>query len=224
MKNKTLKELKILFVEDEENLSRLVKNAIGENFHTFAIAKDGLEGLELFEKIKPDIVITDIMMPRMNGLEMAKKLKELNDDCFIIILSAFSEKEKLLGAIDVGVAKYFLKPYDIDELLEYLNSIAYKFFKKNLQLVDGFTFSKNTCRLYKNDRFAQLTKNEIKFLSMFAENQNEIIDDETIKKNLWGNESSDERLRTFIKRIREKTSKNIIKNIKGVGYKLNTML
>ena len=117
MKKRTLKELKILLVEDEESLARLLKEAIGDSFHSFTLAKDGVEGMELFKKIKPDIVITDIMMPLKSGLEMAKEIREVNATIPIIVLSAFSEKEKLFGAIDAGVSKYFLKPYHAEDIL-----------------------------------------------------------------------------------------------------------
>lgn len=221
MKNRALKELKILLVEDEENLARLLKDAIGDNFYSFTIAKDGLEGIELFKKIKPDIVITDIMMPILSGLDMAKELRQINPTTPIIILSAFSEKEKLFSAIDVGITKYFLKPFDTDELLEYISSITPKLANKLVKLFDGFVFNKTTNSLYKHERYIALTKNDIKFLSLLLENQNRAIDDAAIKESLWGGDASDERVRTFIKRFREKTSKHLIKNIKGFGYQLS---
>ena len=68
MKNKALKNLRVLLVEDEENIARLLKGAIGDSFHSFTIAKDGKDGIEKFLQISPDIVITDINMPRMSGL------------------------------------------------------------------------------------------------------------------------------------------------------------
>ncbi len=220
MKNKILKELKVLLVEDEENIARLLKEAIGDSFHSFIVACDGVEGRELFIKIKPDIVITDINMPRLSGLDMAKELKQINSDIPVIILSAFSEKEKLFSAIDVGVTKYFLKPFDPDELLDYINTLAPKLGNKHMELSEGFVFNKTTNALYKKDRFVALSKNEIKFFSLLLENMDSIIDDQTIKEVLWGGEVSDERLRTFIRRIRAKTSKKLIVNVKGVGYKL----
>jgi len=106
MRNKFLKSLKILLVEDEEKLSSLLKSAIGDNFHSFLLAKDGNEGLQIYKKVLPDIVITDIMMPNKTGLEMAKEIKVINPNSKIIILSAFSDVEKLLSAIDIGVVKY----------------------------------------------------------------------------------------------------------------------
>ncbi|XPV53876.1 MAG: response regulator transcription factor [Halarcobacter ebronensis] len=108
--------------EDEENISKLLKSAISEYFYSYTVAKDGVEGLEKFKKISPDIVITDIMMPNLDGLDMTKQIKQINEDIPIIVLSAFSEKEKLLKAIDVGISKYFIKPFDPEELLEYLTS------------------------------------------------------------------------------------------------------
>lgn len=220
MKNRALKDLKVLLVEDEESISRLLKEAVADSFYTFLIAKDGLEGIALFKKLKPDIVITDIMMPRMSGLEMAQELRKINPDIHIIVLSAFSEKEKLLSAIDIGINKYFLKPFDTDELLDYIQSITPKLSDRLIKLDDGFVFNKSTNSLYKKDRFVPLTKNEMKFLSLLLDNQESIIDDTLIKKNLWEEDVSDERVRTFIRRLRAKTSKKLIKNVKGVGYQL----
>lgn len=220
MKKRTLKELKILLVEDEESLARLLKEAIGDSFHSFTIAKDGVEGMELFRKIKPDIVITDIMMPHKTGLEMAREIREVNTSIPIIILSAFSEKEKLFGAIDAGVSKYFLKPYHAEDILEYINSITSKIQNRVVKLNECFIFNKTTNSLYKNDKYVALTKNEIKFLTLLLQSKNKTLDETSIKESLWGSEASDERVRTFIKRLREKTSKNLIKNIKGFGYQL----
>jgi DNA-binding response OmpR family regulator len=136
------------------------------------------------------------------------------------VLSAFSEKEKLLSAIDIGINKYFLKPFDTDELLDYIQSITPKLSDRLIKLDDGFVFNKSTNSLYKKDRFVPLTKNEMKFLSLLLDNQESVIDDTLIKKNLWEEDVSDERVRTFIRRLRAKTSKKLIKNVKGVGYQL----
>ena len=220
MKDRALKDLKVLLVEDEESISRLLKEAVADTFYSFLIAKDGIEGIALFKKLKPDIVITDIMMPRMSGLEMAQELRKIDPDIHIIILSAFSEKEKLLGAIDIGINKYFLKPFDTDELLDYIQSITLKLSDRLIKLDDGFVFNKSANSLYKKDRFVPLTKNEMKFLSLLLDNQDSVIDDTLIKESLWEEDVSDERVRTFIRRLRAKTSKKLIKNIKGVGYKL----
>jgi len=223
MKNKFLKSLKILFVEDEEKLSLLLKNAIGDSFHSFLLAKDGNQGLEIYKKVLPDVVITDIMMPNKTGLEMAKEIKAINPNSKIIILSAFSETEKLLNAIDVGVVKYFIKPFDPDELLEYIASLQESFGERAIQLRDEYIYNKTKKTLYKKSRYVALSKKEKQFLELlleYYEKEIYVVSDTVIKKNLWEDEASDDRLRTFIRRFRTKTSKELIKNIKAEGYQI----
>jgi len=223
MRSKFLKSLKVLLVEDEEKLASLLKSAIGDNFHSFLLAKDGNEGLELYKKVLPDLVITDIMMPNKTGLEMAKEIKNIHPNSKIIILSAFSEVEKLLSAIDTGVVKYFIKPFDPDELLEYILSLEEVIGKKLVHLQDGFTFNKTTKSLYKDKKYITLSKKEILFLELLLKNQEEkstLSEYEDIKKSLWSEKVSDERLRTFVRRFRDKTSKEFLLNVKGQGYQL----
>ncbi|MCK5111444.1 MAG: response regulator transcription factor [Arcobacteraceae bacterium] len=221
MDNNFLKELKVLLVEDEENLSQLLKNAIGDNFDSFTVANNGKDGIEKFKKISPDLVITDIMMPVLTGLEMAKELKQINPNISIIILSAFSDKDKLLNAIDVGVVKYFIKPFDPDELLNYIISISSTLGSNLILLAEQFKFNKVTGSLYKNNKLVPLSRKEKDFLQLMAQKSPEVINDVCIKSVLWKDEEvSDERLRTFIKRLRIKTSKRLVQNVKGQGYQI----
>lgn len=227
MSSKILKGLKVLLVEDEDKLASLLKNAIGDSFYSFFMAKDGTEGLDKFIKLTPDIIITDIMMPNLTGLEMAKEIRKIDENIPIIILSAFSESDKFLDAIDIGVVKYFIKPFDPDELLDYIESIGKKIGTRLIKLSDGFSFNLTTKNLYKNTRYISLSKNESKFLQLLLEefeDDNNIIDEEMIKKSLWENkEVSSDRLRTFIRRLRAKTSKDLVLNIKGQGYQINRL-
>ncbi len=223
MRNKTLKSLKVLLVEDEEKLSSLLKSAIGDSFYSFAISNNGEEGLEKFIQMQPDIIITDIMMPKMTGLEMSAEIRKISKDIPIIILSAYSEPEKLLNAIDVGVVKYFIKPFDPDELLEYISTLAQSFESKTVELKEGFSFNSTTNSLYKNSRYVSLSKNENKLIKFLIENyvQDRMVEDKVIKNIVWENEEvSDERLRTFIRRLRVKTSKELLLNVKGRGYQI----
>jgi len=224
MKSKFLKKLKVLLVEDEETLSSLLKNAIGDSFYSFFVANNGKEGVEKFIELSPDIIITDIMMPDMTGLEMAKEIKKIDSKVPVIILSAFSETENFLDAIDIGIIKYFIKPFDPDELLEYIESLEDIIGNKIIILDSGFTYNKTKKRLYKDTRYVKLSKKENDFFELLMQNYEEdvrIVSDDVIKNNLWKDEEiSDERLRTFIRRLRVKTSKNLVLNIKGQGYQL----
>ena len=215
-----LKELKILFVEDEVNISKLLKDALSDYFFSFTVAYDGKEGLEKFKKVNPDIVITDIMMPNLDGLEMTKEIKKINENTPVVVLSAFSDKEKLLKSIDTGITKYFIKPFDPEEVLDYLITLAKKLNKNRIiYLNKHFSFDINTNNLFEEDKLVNITKREKKFISLLLENKSKITSVEEIKGKLWDEENvSDERLRTFVKRLRVKTSKELIKNIAGQGY------
>ena len=215
-----MKNLKVLIVEDEIDLANLIKSSIKELFFKVVTAKDGLEAIKKFDSFKPDIIISDIMMPNLNGLEMSKKIKEKNSETPIVILSAHSHKDMLLEAIDLGISKYFIKPFDIEEFIEYLKDLSKKINKnKSIKLKDDFVFDFNNLSLYQNDILVNLTKRERQFLALLIENKNSYVTTFDIKKTLWENEIvSDERLRTFIKRLRAKTSKELIENVSSCGY------
>lgn len=224
MNKELLKTLKILIVEDEKRLAQLLKDAISDSFFSVVIAKDGEEGLKKFKTFKPDIIITDIMMPICDGLQMTQKIKELDEFIPIIVLSAHSEKEKLLKAIDLGISKYFIKPFDPEEVIEHINKIAPKLNKqKRVNLKDEYIFDNNSMSLYKKTLLITLTKREKEFIYLLIKNKNSIVSSSIIKKSLWTEEVNDERLRTFIKRLRLKTSKDLIENISSQGYLISVL-
>ena len=222
--NKILKTLKILIVEDEKKLASLLKESILDSFFKVIIAKDGDEGLKKYNSFKPDIIITDIMMPFCDGLEMTQKIKELDENIPIIVLSAHSDKEKLLKAIDLGINKYFIKPFDPEELLEHINKLALKLNKqKQSKLKEDFIFDNNSLSLYKNNTLISLTKREKELFYLLIKHKNQLVTSQDLKENLWNSEVNDEALRTFIKRVRIKTSKDLIENISGQGYLISVL-
>ena len=220
-----LSKLTVLFVEDEQDIRDALEGAIGDEFTKFIVARDGEDGLKKFKKYKPDIVIADIMMPVMDGLMMSKQIKHLSRQTPIVILSAFSEKERLLGAIDAGIDKYLIKPIDPDELLKTLKIISKELLAHN-DVVDlglEYQFDKNRRVLVKEGTTIFLTKKELLFISILVKNLGVFVLHEEIKKYVWTNKKvTDSAIRTFIKRVREKTDKEFIKNIPGLGYKINT--
>ena len=213
-----MKSLKVLIVEDETKLANLIKASIKELFFKVNIAKDGIEGLKKFQSFKPDIIISDITMPNLDGLEMCQRIRE-ESNIPIVILSAYSQKEKLLKAIDLGINKYFIKPFDIEEFLEYLKNLSKNIKKiKTYKLKDNFVFDNNSVCLYKDEILINLTKREREFLNILINNKNSLVKKEDIKTLLWNEDVSDERLRTFIKRLRLKTSKDLVENVSSQGY------
>jgi len=123
--------MSLLYVEDDlfirQQFSRIIQRMVGKLF----VAENGQEGLDMYRMEHPDIVLTDIEMPKMNGLDMAEKIKELNHDQSILIMTAYNQDDKFLRAIDIGVDKYVVKPVKISQLKNSLFTVAKQiFFKK----------------------------------------------------------------------------------------------
>ncbi len=217
-----LVKMRVLLVEDEVTLAKLLKEAIGDYFAEFVIAHDGIEGLDAYRRLKPDIVITDITMPKMDGLQLASAIKSEDPDTPVIILSAYSDKQKLLGAIDAGVVKYFIKPFDPEELLSYLCELAERIKKQSrIKLLEPFEYDLQSEQLFKKGVLVHLSKRESRFIAQLLHSPNHYLSNEAIKTALWGDEEvSDDRLRTFIKRVRQKSDRRLIENISGQGYLL----
>ncbi len=217
---KNLKQLKILIVEDEASIAQLLYDAVADYFKECRMATNGYEAIISHDLYEYDIIITDINMPHMDGLEMTKKLKLLNPDLPIIVLSAYSDTQRLLEAIDLGVIKYFIKPFDPDELLEYLVKISSKLVDTNtIRLKDDFIYNTQTKKLYLDDEIVNLSVREQKFIDALIRSRDDILCEDDLKLLIWNDSDvKKERIRTFVKRVRQKTSKNLIKNIPTRGY------
>jgi len=118
--------LKLLYVEDNKDARELTLGILEDFFNNIVVACDGKEGLELFKKLEIDIVIIDINMPIMNGLEMISKIREVDDDLLIFILSAYNENKFLKDSIKLGVNGYLFKPMKISQFIEMLQKIVQK--------------------------------------------------------------------------------------------------
>ncbi|EAI7225998.1 butyrate response regulator transcription factor BumR [Campylobacter jejuni] len=218
------KELIILVVEDEIKTRESMINILSERFSKVIGAQNGDEGLKKFKKFKPDLVITDIAMPIMDGLDMAREIKEISDDVPIVVLSAYSEKERLLRSIDIGIDKYLIKPVDIEELFKVLDYLIGEKIEVNMlvKISEEYQFNKTKRTLIYNGEEIVLTKKELAFISLLLKQPGALVLHEDIKKNVWiGEHVSDTAVRTFIKRVRDKVGEDFIKNVPSLGYKIN---
>ncbi|EAK3930649.1 response regulator transcription factor [Campylobacter jejuni] len=218
------KELIILVVEDEVKTRESMINILSERFSKVIGAQNGDEGLKKFKKFKPDLVITDIAMPIMDGLDMAREIKEISDDVPIVVLSAYSEKERLLRSIDIGIDKYLIKPVDIEELFKVLDYLIGEKIEANMlvKISEEYQFNKTKRTLIYNGEEIVLTKKELAFIALLLKQPGALVLHEDIKKNVWiGEHVSDTAVRTFIKRVRDKVGEDFIKNVPSLGYKIN---
>ena len=225
--SKILNNLTVLIVENEGDGKKIVQEVMRDKFEKVITAQNGDEGLKKFKKYNPNMVITDVFMPIMNGLDMAKSIKEISKDTPIIVFSTNSEKETLLKAIDVGIDKYVLKPIDLDDFLVTLENVAKnKIETANIiQVTNGYSFNKIKRVLNRDGVEISLTKKELAFISLLIKRLGTLVLHDEIKNVVWVGESVTEAaIRTFVKRVRDKVGSNFIKNVPGLGYKIDRRL
>ena len=225
--SKILNNLTVLIVENEGDGKKIVQEVMRDKFEKVITAQNGDEGLKKFKKYNPNMVITDVFMPIMNGLDMAKSIKEISKDTPIIVFSTNSEKETLLKAIDVGIDKYVLKPIDLDDFLVTLENVAKnKIETANIiQVTYGYSFNKIKRVLIRDGVEISLTKKELAFISLLIKRLGTLVLHDEIKNVVWVGESVTEAaIRTSVKRVRDKVGSNFIKNVPGLGYKIDRRL
>lgn len=225
--NKILKNLTVLLVEDDSDSKKIMHDVLSDNFEKVFTAQNGDEGLKKFKKYNPNMVITDAFMPISDGLDMTRYIKEISKDTPVIVLSAHSEKETLLKAIDVGVDKYLIKPIMADDLLKTIENVAKsKIETANIiQVANGYSFNKIKRVLIRDGVEISLTKKELAFISLLIKRLGTLVLHDEIKSVVWVGESVTEAaIRTFVKRVRDKVGNNFIKNVPGLGYKIDRRL
>jgi len=133
------RDMSILYVEDNSGLQKQASKIFQKFFKNVYTAQDGVEGIDLFKKHDPEIIITDLRMPNLGGLEMSKQIKDLNPDTKILVTSAYNDKEKLLECIRFGATDYLKKPIKVDTLIETLYEIVKGIYtEKNRKLFDQY--------------------------------------------------------------------------------------
>ena len=225
--SRILKNLTVLLVENNSDSKKIIYDILIDNFEKVITAQNGDEGLKKFKKYNPNMVITDVFMPISDGLDMTRYIKEISKDTPVIVLSAHSEKETLLKAIDVGVDKYLIKPIMADDLLKTIENVAKsKIETANIiQVANGYSFNKIKRVLIRDGVEISLTKKELAFISLLIKRLGTLVLHDEIKSVVWVGESVTEAaIRTFVKRVRDKVGNNFIKNVPGLGYKIDRRL
>lgn len=124
MSNSYLTQLKILYVEDDDSTREALKQFLRKKAGKVVTASDGEEGFRKYEEEKPDIIIADLLLPKLNGMEMLRKIRAAGGKCPVVITSSVEETSTILDAVDVGIVKYVVKPIVLDNLISVLNKVA----------------------------------------------------------------------------------------------------
>ena len=220
---KQLKNLKILYIDDEDYIRNNAVEYLSFYCNNVYEAKDGLDGIEAYKKHQPNIIITDIKMPRLNGLEMVKQIRQNDTTTKIIVATAFLETSYLLQAVELGLIKYLIKPITADKLLPVLKTCMLDVIedKSIFNLNDGFVFDILNKVLFLNKEQIFLTKKELLFLEVLVKNHKRAVKYDELNNYVWEGQMSEDAMRTIVKELRKKISKQAIKNISGIGYQIN---
>lgn len=218
-----LRQCNILFADDEEQVISYTGEVLSLMGKEIFLAKNGKEALETFQKREIDIVILDIDMPFLNGLEVAKEIRKINRITPIIISTAYSTKEYLLEAVELNLSSYLLKPITFENLKVALDKALDNLTFNKVEIInfDENTYYNVTNReLYLNNKIISLRNTEMQFLEYMLKNPNRVISYEELERNLWEEGMSSPAVRSLVRDIRKYLPKEAIVNISKVGYKL----
>lgn len=221
MDNK-FKDFSILYIEDDKGIRDINFSMFKRIFKEAYEAENGEIGYQLYIDKKPDIIVTDIKMPKLNGLELAKRIRKKDNKTKIIITTAFNDEKYLLESIELNLERYLIKPLTKRNLFPALEK-AISQIPKKLYLSKNFFFDYRSSLFYFEDNIIEMTKKELLFLSLLVKNIDKIVTYDEIEEEVWGYENmSISSLRTTIGCLRKKLPFNIISNISNMGYKLKT--
>ena len=220
-----MNNVSILIADDEEELLNQLVIYTNLFCDTVYKATNGKEALELYYKHKPNIIITDINMPKISGLELIEKIRETDQETEIIILSAHKNTEYLLKAVKLHLISYLLKPITIDELKDTITQAINRIKQKGrLYLNNGYYWDdKNRALLYNNTKI-DLTNYELLLIESLIQKQNCNVSLEELHYEIYSlKEFSKDAITSLVKRIRQKTTKELIKSSYKEGYKLEIL-
>lgn len=216
-----LSKYKVLYAEDDEGVRKNVSEMLSLMFSEVVLAKDGMQAYELFQARHFDLIITDIKMPHLSGIELAKKVRKENKNVEIIVISAHTEVDYMLEAVELGLIRYIVKPITETKLIDALEKFLATQEDENQHIIEeGWTYDSLEKVIFNENEKFELTKKEAKFLEMLLKKKS-VLSYEEIETSLWGDEyMSLNALRLMIKNFRKKLPQGALKNIQGFGYKL----
>ncbi len=229
-------EYKILLAEDDPNFGDVLKSYLTLNDYKVDLAKDGVEAYNLFNENNYSLFLLDVMMPKMDGFQLAQKIREKNKNTPIIFLTAKTFKEDVLKGFKIGADDYITKPFNSEELLYRVKAVLKRSGNKskNTDKVEfslgkyHFDFSIRILTLNrgKSDEFKQkLSPKESQLLKMFASHKNKILPRDVALNEIWGKSDyfTARSMDVFVTKLRNylsKDSKLEIENIHGTGFRL----
>jgi len=220
---------RVLVVDDEEPIQELLKYNLERDGYEVKTAGDGMKAVDIARKFKPDLVLLDIMMPKMDGVETCRLLREQPElqKTFIVFLTARSEEYSEVAAFDVGADDYITKPIKPRALISRIGALFRRDVKKSdpssIITIGNLTIDRSSYTIKIDSREINLPKKEFELLYFLAKNPNKVFSREDLLQNIWGSDVYvlARTVDVHIRKVREKIGDDYITTVKGVGYKFS---
>lgn len=221
--------MRILIIEDDDRIAKPLAEDLRHQHHVVDLAFDGLEGWEYAMAVDYDLILLDLMLPKLDGITLSKRLRNANYNALILMLTAKdTTNDKVIG-LDAGADDYLVKPFELEELAARIRAL----FRRNREtkppiLIHGnLQLNPNTQNVTYAGNLILLTPKEYMILECFLRNPERVLTRSIILDKLWNfdQSSGEETVRTHITNLRKKLelagcSKNLIETVYGIGYRL----
>lgn len=219
---------KILIVDDEPDILELIEYNLKKEGYQVYLAGNGQEGISVAKKVQPDLIILDIMMPKMDGIEACRLMRAMPEfkNTFMVFLTARSEEYSEIAGFNVGADDYIAKPIKPRALVSRINAIlrrnagAEEVADNKIEIGD-LVIDREAYLVYRNEEKIVLAKKEFELLYLLASKPGKVFTRESILKNIWEDSVvvTNRTIDVHIRKLREKIGENYVSTVKGVGYK-----
>jgi two-component system copper resistance phosphate regulon response regulator CusR len=224
-------DTRILLVEDEKKIAESLRKGLSENHYDVDVAYDGAIGRKLFESKKYDLAILDINLPLMNGYELARHIRQSNEEILVIMLTAMNTTEDKIEGFEAGADDYIVKPFDFQELLVRIRALLKRLHHQpaagsNILKVGDLVMNLDSKEVSREGRIIPLTAKEFQLLEYFIRNKNKVVSRVDIALNVWDIDFDtktnviDVYVNFLRKKIEKDFSSKLIYTQVGMGYVL----
>ena len=217
---------KILVVEDEKDIQNIIKAFLENAEYKVETADDGLDAINLIQNNNYDLILLDIMLPKIDGFTVCEMIRK-NSNIPIIILTALTDEESQLKGFDKLADDYITKPFSMPVLLKHIEAIFRRTNNSNentsILKYKNITLNTENYEVYVDNQKVTLTFREYEILKLFLENQGKVFTRDNILNSIWNYDyfGDDKIVNTHIKNIRKKLGYEYIETVRGVGYKID---
>ena len=223
--------MRILVVDDDRAVRESLRRSLSFNGYTVDLAEDGVEALEAITNERPDALVLDVMMPRLDGLEVCRQLRSTGDDLPILVLTARDSVSERVSGLDAGADDYLPKPFALEELLARLRALLRRTGPEEagdgaIMTFGDLTLDPSTREVHRGTRAISLTRTEFSLLEMLIANPRRVLTRSRILEEVWGFDfpTSGNALEVYVGYLRRKTEaegeSRLIHTVRGVGYVL----